>query len=111
RSAGDTRPGSGHDARHRFVSARPHRLQDRRPDEDARAPPHGARDRGPCRSALRRRPAPERAMIRRVTSVAALAFGVSLGADANAQCHPPANSHEARLLAFYEAPVAFTMLG
>jgi len=28
-----------------------------------------------------------------------------------AQCHPPANSHEARLLAFYETPLVFSMAG
>jgi hypothetical protein len=30
-------------------------------------------------------------------------------ADAGAQCRPPADSHEARLLAFYEAPLVFSM--
>ena len=34
---------------------------------------------------------------------------VLLAADADAQCRPPASSHEARLLAFYEAPIAFSM--
>ena len=29
----------------------------------------------------------------------------------NAQCRPPANSHEARLLAFYEAPLVFSIAG
>ena len=33
---------------------------------------------------------------------------VSIASVARAQCHPPANSHEARLLAFYSVPVAFT---
>ena len=43
----------------------------------------------------------------------ATAFVAALGAvafrAAGAQCRPPASSHEARLLAFYEAPVLFTM--
>lgn len=43
---------------------------------------------------------------------AAIVFGASLSARlAAAQCRPPANSHEARLLAFYSAPVAFSTLG
>ena len=32
-----------------------------------------------------------------------------LSATVGAQCRPPAGSHEARLLAFYEAPLAFSM--
>ena len=45
-----------------------------------------------------------------------LAALVSLGVaveplSALAQCRPPATSHEARLLAFYEAPIAFSMAG
>jgi hypothetical protein len=41
-----------------------------------------------------------------------IAVGVSLGTDQlGAQCRPPADSHEARLLAFYEAPLAFSMSG
>jgi hypothetical protein len=31
--------------------------------------------------------------------------------NTEAQCRPPANSHEARLLAFYEAPLVFSMAG
>jgi len=34
---------------------------------------------------------------------------LSLATNAGAQCRPPANSHEARLLAFYEAPIVFSM--
>jgi hypothetical protein len=33
----------------------------------------------------------------------------SFPATSSAQCRPPANSHEARLLAFYEAPIVFSM--
>lgn len=43
----------------------------------------------------------------------AMALAAALGTIANgaagAQCRPPASSHEARLLAFYEAPVLFSM--
>jgi len=35
---------------------------------------------------------------------------VGIAATANAQCRPPANTHEARLLAFYEAPLVFSFL-
>ena len=39
----------------------------------------------------------------------AMPLGIALVASRlGAQCRPPANSHEARLLAFYEAPVAFS---
>jgi len=39
-----------------------------------------------------------------------VAFGIaSFAANAGGQCRPPANSHEARLLAFYEAPIVFSM--
>lgn len=41
----------------------------------------------------------------------AAALGTSGVATAAAQCRPPASSHEARLLAFYEAPALFTMGG
>ena len=45
-------------------------------------------------------------------SVIAPLLGVALGAgrpaQADAQCRPPASSHEARLLAFYAAPLAFS---
>ena len=34
-----------------------------------------------------------------------------VASSAAAQCRPPASSHEVRLLAFYEAPTAFTMAG
>jgi len=45
-------------------------------------------------------------------TAALLALGVALlPIAAGAQCHPPATSHEARLLAFYEAPIAFSMAG
>jgi hypothetical protein len=37
------------------------------------------------------------------------ALGASLPMTLLAQCRPPASSHEARLLAFYEAPIAFSM--
>jgi hypothetical protein len=40
-----------------------------------------------------------------LVSAAALALTTPI---AQAQCHPPANSHEARLLAFYSVPVAFS---
>lgn len=43
---------------------------------------------------------------------ALVSLGVALGPTmAAAQCRPPATSHEARLLAFYEAPIAFSMAG
>jgi hypothetical protein len=32
-----------------------------------------------------------------------------IGRNASAQCRPPASSHEARLLAFYEVPAAFSL--
>jgi len=42
--------------------------------------------------------------------LAAVALGTTLVSHAvGAQCRPPASSHEARLLAFYEAPFAFSM--
>ena len=48
----------------------------------------------------------------RIVLSSAIALGVSLGTSAvGAQCRPPADSHEARLLAFYEAPLAFSMSG
>lgn len=43
-----------------------------------------------------------------VCAIAAVAVA-SACAKAGAQCRPPANSHEARLLAFYEAPIVFSM--
>ena len=43
---------------------------------------------------------------------AAAIIAVAIGAaGSGAQCRPPANSHEARLLAFYEAPFTFSMAG
>jgi hypothetical protein len=42
------------------------------------------------------------------TSIGALG-SMFLSAAAAAQCRPPASSHEARLLAFYEAPMVFSM--
>ena len=35
---------------------------------------------------------------------------VGIAASADAQCRPPGNTHEARLLAFYEAPLVFSMV-
>jgi hypothetical protein len=43
--------------------------------------------------------------------LALLALAGLAGTNAEAQCRPPANSHEARLLAFYEAPLVFSMAG
>src|SRR5579862_2366060 len=56
----------------------------------------------------RRRFAATRAS-RRMASIVAVASAPvwGLSAVAFAQCRPPANSNEARLLAFYEAPVEF----
>jgi hypothetical protein len=49
-------------------------------------------------------------MTRTGSAWALVASSVALFAmKADAQCRPPANSHEARLLAFYEAPIAFSM--
>ena len=47
-------------------------------------------------------------MSRSLCATAALGLMVCANA-AGAQCRPPASSHEARLLAFYEAPFAFSM--
>lgn len=44
-------------------------------------------------------------------SVALLAVAGFAANSIEAQCRPPANSHEARLLAFYEAPLVFSMAG
>jgi len=44
-------------------------------------------------------------------SIALLALAGLTATSAEAQCRPPANSHEARLLAFYEAPLVFSMEG
>ena len=44
-------------------------------------------------------------------SIALLALAGLAATSVEAQCRPPANSHEARLLAFYEAPLAFSMAG
>lgn len=41
----------------------------------------------------------------------AMASLVATATNIDAQCRPPANSHEARLLAFYEAPLVFSMAG
>lgn len=48
-----------------------------------------------------------------ISQLAALvSLGIALAPiTALAQCRPPATSHEARLLAFYEAPIAFSMAG
>jgi hypothetical protein len=44
-------------------------------------------------------------------SIALLALASVAATSVEAQCRPPANSHEARLLAFYEAPLVFSMAG
>ena len=44
-----------------------------------------------------------------IAGALAAALGTIAFAGADAQCRPPATSHEARLLAFYEAPVLFSM--
>lgn len=44
-----------------------------------------------------------------VAAAIAVALGTIAFGAAHAQCRPPADSHEARLLAFYEAPVLFAM--
>jgi hypothetical protein len=46
--------------------------------------------------------------LRNVLAVTA-AFAAVAFSSVGAQCRPPASSHEARLLAFYEAPVLFSM--
>jgi hypothetical protein len=43
--------------------------------------------------------------------IALLALAGLTATSVEAQCRPPANSHEARLLAFYEAPLVFSMAG
>ena len=44
-------------------------------------------------------------------SIALLALAGLSATSIEAQCRPPANSHEAQLLAFYEAPLVFSMAG
>jgi hypothetical protein len=44
-------------------------------------------------------------------SITLLALAGLAATRVKAQCRPPANSHEARLLAFYEAPIVFSMAG
>lgn len=44
-------------------------------------------------------------------SIALLALAGVAATSVEAQCRPPANTHEARLLAFYEAPLVFSMAG
>src|SRR5690348_17542477 len=44
-----------------------------------------------------------------VAAALAAALGTMPFVTAAAQCRPPASSHEARLLAFYEAPALFSM--
>ena len=44
-------------------------------------------------------------------SITLLALAGLAASSIQAQCRPPANSHEARLLAFYEAPLVFSMPG
>ena len=55
-------------------------------------------------------PTPRRARAgaRVVALLAALAGAAGAAAPVSAQCRPPASSHEARLLAFYAAPIAFS---
>jgi hypothetical protein len=50
-----------------------------------------------------------RALCRRLGALAIVPFLVA--SSAAAQCRPPARSHEARLLAFYEAPLVFSIAG
>lgn len=44
-------------------------------------------------------------------SITLFALAGLAATSVEAQCRPPANSHEARLLAFYEAPLVFSMAG
>ena len=44
-------------------------------------------------------------------SIVLLAVAGLAATSVEAQCRPPANTHEARLLAFYEAPLVFSMAG
>ena len=44
-------------------------------------------------------------------SITLFALAGLVATSVEAQCRPPANSHEARLLAFYEAPLVFSMAG
>ena len=46
-----------------------------------------------------------------VAALTAVLACAAFAARASAQCRPPASSHEARLLAFYEAPTAFSLVG
>jgi hypothetical protein len=58
---------------------------------------------------LSRRPRRVRPATARTCSAAAV-FGLALAAvPASAQCKPPQNSNEAKLLAFYSAPVSFSV--
>ena len=45
----------------------------------------------------------------RIASVLGVALGSVIAGAAAAQCRPPARSHEARLLAFYEVPATFSL--
>jgi hypothetical protein len=45
----------------------------------------------------------------RIATALGVALGSIIAGDAAAQCRPPANSHEARLLAFYEVPATFSL--
>jgi len=47
--------------------------------------------------------------ISRTAGVLGVTLGSIIAGDAAAQCRPPANSHEARLLAFYEVPAIFSL--
>ncbi|HEY7236722.1 MAG TPA: hypothetical protein VH539_21360 [Gemmatimonadaceae bacterium] len=47
--------------------------------------------------------------ILRIASALGVALGSIIAGDAGGQCRPPANSHEARLLAFYEVPATFSL--
>lgn len=45
----------------------------------------------------------------RTASLLSFTLGSIIAGDAAAQCRPPASSHEARLLAFYEVPAIFSL--
>jgi len=45
----------------------------------------------------------------RIASAIGVALGSIIAGEAAAQCRPPANSHEARLLVFYEVPAIFSL--
>jgi hypothetical protein len=47
----------------------------------------------------------------RTLSLLGTAFGGIIAVKVSTQCRPPANSHEAGLLAFYEVPATFSLGG